>query len=140
MKIISSVLLAALPISAAYSDEPSPDARIEATKGIKIPLPKITPYDADSEAKAVYLQEYTKAYRLILAAVLVDCHMGIKGYYENAFQDGWVDGRSAAIKDHPEKAAQIAKMQGISLEDFLKIFKKASASQKQAEQGAAANP
>ncbi len=64
--------------------------------------------------------------------------MGIKGYYEKAFRDGWLDGRITALKDHPEKAAQIAQIYGISLEDYLKIEKRAS--QNQAEQGAAANP
>jgi hypothetical protein len=102
--------------------------RIEAAQKIPVPQPKTTPYDSDPKAKAIYTEEYIKAYRLILAAVMVDCHMGVKGPYEKAFQDGWVDGRKTAMKDHPEK---VAEMYGVSLEDYQRYLKEVDDEQKQ---------
>ena len=94
--------------------------RIEGVRKSDIPLPKVTPYDSDPKARAVYLEEYSAAYRLVLAEVMGDCHMAVKGSYENAVRDGWRDGKKAAMQTYPEKAAR---MYGVSLEDYLRYFK-----------------
>ena len=78
--------------------------RIEVAQKLKVPLPESTRYDTDLKAREVYLEEYKKAYWLVLAGVTADCHMTIKGFYEDAFRNGWQDGRKAAMKMYPEKA------------------------------------
>ena len=109
----------ALVMSLHAESIPEEDAalkRIEAARKIDVPLPAKTPFDADPKEREVYLQEYRSAYRLVLAMVQVDCHMGVKGYYEKAFQQGWKDGRDAAMNAHPEK---VAATYGISLSEYL---------------------
>jgi len=102
--------------------------RIKAAQKIIVPEPLNTPYDSDPKAKAIYTEEYIKAYRLILAAVMVDCHLGVKGPYEKAFEDGWVDGQNTAMKRHPNK---VAEMHGVSLEDYQRYLKELNDGKKQ---------
>ena len=90
--------------------------RLQAAKKLPVPLPPTTPYDSDPKKRSVYLEEYQSGYRTILAAVEVDCHMGVKGETFHAYQDGWLDGKHAGIKDHPEK---LAEMWGVPLETIL---------------------
>lgn len=93
--------------------------RLKIARKLPVPEPATTPYDSDSKAKEVYLNEYRSGYRSILAAVDIGCHMGVKGLYFNAFQDGWSDGIEAAKKNHPEKVAQ---MMGMPLENYLRYL------------------
>lgn len=102
-------------------NQPSEDQdlmRLRAAKKLPVPLPPTTPYDSDSKKKAVYLEEYQRGYRSILAAVDIGCHMGVKGETFQAYQDGWTAGIKAARKDHPEK---LAEMLGVPLECILQL-------------------
>ncbi len=90
-------------------------ARIELARKLEVPVPKATPYDSDPKAREIYLEEYTKAYRLVVAEVVVGCHMTVNGRYKAAMQDGWNDGRRAAMRRYPEKAAKL----GSSLESAV---------------------
>ena len=91
--------------------------RLQAAKKLPVPIPPTTPYDSDSKKKSVYLEEYQRGYRSILAAVDIGCHMGVMGETFSAYQDGWTDGIKAGKKDHPEKWAE---MSGVPLEAILR--------------------
>jgi hypothetical protein len=97
--------------------------RLQAAKKLQIPLPLTTPYDSDPKKRDVYLEEYQSAYRSILAAVDIGCHMGVKGVTFLAYQDGWTAGIKAARKDHPEKWAE---MLGVPLDCILQWEKNQS--------------
>lgn len=93
--------------------------RLKAARHLPVKDPASTPYDSNSQAREVYLEEYRAGYRSILAAVDIICHMGVKGPTFEAFQAGWNDGKKAARKDHPEK---VAEMLGVPLEDYLRAL------------------
>jgi ankyrin repeat protein len=105
-------ILSAAPKSAEGDDSVK---RLKAARQLPVKAPVSTPYDSDPQAREVYLEEYRAGYRSILAAVDIICHMGVKGPTFEAFQAGWSDGKKAATKDHPEKAAEIM---GVPLEDY----------------------
>lgn len=92
--------------------------RLKAASLLPVPQPISTPYDKDPVAKKIYLDQFNAGYRTVLAAVTFDCHMGVRGPYLEAFQQGWSDGIKAAKKDHPEKEAE---MLGMTLEMFNQI-------------------
>ncbi len=82
-------------------------AQLAAVQKIPVPIPEKTLFDNDPKARAIYLEEYCAGYRTVLATVIIDCHMGVKGPYLEAMQQGWADGKNAALKAYPEKAAKL---------------------------------
>ena len=66
-----------------------------------VPLPKTTPYDSDPTAREVYLKTFQHGYRNGMARVF-NTLCGAKWKYMEAEQQGWGDGQSQAVKDHPE--------------------------------------
>lgn len=96
-----------LPDASRGSERDDVAARIAAVQKIPVPLPEKTPFDSSRKAREIYLEEYCAGYRAVLAAVFVDCHIGVLGPYFEAFQQGWTDGKNAALTAHPEKTADL---------------------------------
>lgn len=104
---VAAVYSLMLPGATRGSEQDDVAARIAAVQKIPVPMPEKTPFDSNRKAREIYLEEYCAGYRTVLAAVFVDCHMGVLGPYFDAFQQGWTDGKNAALTAHPEKAADL---------------------------------
>jgi hypothetical protein len=102
------------------SDIDDVTARIAAAQKITVPVPEKTLFDSDPKARKIYLEEYCAGYRTVLASVVTDCHMGVKGPYLEAFQQGWEDGKNSALKAHPEKAAELIGIPSVQYNTVVK--------------------
>ena len=113
-----SILLLA---TCAHAEETisDPVKRIDLVRGISIPLPQKTPYDSDPDRRATYLEEYKIAYRTVLAAVAVECHMSVKGRSEEPMRAGWEDGRTAALILPSDQAAAAL---GLSVDEYRNLL------------------
>jgi len=100
------------------SSEKDPSKRIMMIPLESIFVPK-SPFDADPEARKLYVSEYRFAYRTVLAEVDVDCYMSISGPFQIPMERGHRDGLADAKKKYPEK---VARMWGITLEEYRKAF------------------
>ena len=84
--------------------------KIEESKKIAVTLPATTPFDSDPKLRDIYLDQYQAGYRNIVADLKLiqfpenffkDHHMTERIF--NVYMQGWRDGTSKALKDHPEK-------------------------------------
>lgn len=79
-------ILSATPKSADCDDSVK---RLKAARHLPVKALASTSYDKDRQAPEVYLEENRPEYRSILAAVDIECHVGVKGPTFEAFQAGW---------------------------------------------------
>lgn len=100
------------------SSEKDPSKRIQMIPLDSILVPNKTPFDADPEARKIYVEEYRLAYRTVLAEVDVGCYMSISGPFQIPMERGHRDGLADAKRKYPEKAARVL---GLTLEEYRKI-------------------
>ena len=118
MNFKKGLLLLLVGVGVAYgegSDTNNPiqdlQQKIDESKKIAVTLPTTTPFDSDPKLRDIYLDQYQAGYRNIVADLKLfqfpenffkDHHMSERIF--NVYMQGWVDGTSKALKDHPEKA------------------------------------